>query len=497
MILTALLAVLALQMPPPEAPATDEHGDPKSLTKQAIPEVDYEAAGRRTLAERLAVERREGPARNVIVFIADGMDVTTATAARILGGQRAGGPGEDHVLTFETLPHTALAKTYTTDTQVADSAGTATAILSGHKTKSGVINVHQSVERGDCEGAEGHRLPTIADLATRTGRATGVVTTARLTHATPAAFYASSPDRDWESDADLPSGSACADIASQLIARRDELGLRVALGGGARAFTPDREREDGRDLTAAWAEDGTVVRTADELASLSRDSGPVLGLFSDSHMDYEADREGDQPSLADMTRFAIQRLSADEDGYVLLVEGGRVDHAHHAGNAARALIDTLAFDEAVAAAVEVVDLDETLVIVTADHGHTLAFQGYPRRGNPVLGIVKSTGGGEHEAEMAADGRPYPTLSYANGPGARHLLKAGGPRPELTDDQAQNVDYLQVSAIPSFSETHGGQDVAVYAAGPGAWVVGGVLEQNVLYYVIENAMIPPSSASDTP
>ena len=499
MFILAGLASLALQAAaPPEAEGeTGPHGDPNELTEQAIPQVDYEAAGRAAVADRLAVRPRTGPAKNVIIFIADGMDVTTTTAARILGGQREGRPGEENVLTFETLPHTALSKTYNVDAQVPDSAATATAILSGQKTRIGVLNVHQSVERGDCEGARENRLPTLADLAAGAGKAVGVVTTTRLTHATPAALYASSPDRDYESDADLPARSTCTDIARQLIERRDALNLKVAMGGGARAFTPNGKRKDGADLVAAWAEDGIAVTTPDGFVGLDPASdAPVLGLFADSHMDYEADRT-DQPSLSEMTRFAIEKLSADEDGYLLLVEGGRVDHAHHAGNAARALIDVLAFDAAVATALERVNLDETLIIVTADHGHTLSFQGYPKRGNPVLGIVRSVGSDDHEIEMAADGRPYPTLAYANGPGANHLMKQGGPRPDLTDEQAQDVDYRQVSAVPSFSETHGGQDVVVYAAGPGAWLVGGVLEQNILYFVTEHAMKNGQNEANAP
>lgn len=494
MLLTALAATLAMQAAAPVA--TDEHGDPGAPTARAIPPVDYEAAGREALARRRAVRPKTGPARNVILFIADGMDVTTTSAARILAGQQAGGLGEEHVLTFETLPYTALAKTYNTDAQVPDSAGTATAIMSGHKTRAGVINVDQSVPRGDCDAAAGHRLPTIADLGAKAGKATGVISTARITHATPAAFYASSPDRNWETDAELPAGSGCADIASQLIARRDALGLRVALGGGARAFTPEGKREDGRDLFAAWAEDGIVVRDVTAFASLdASDPSPVLGLFAENHLDYEADRGDDQPSLADLTSFAIEKLSADEDGYVLMVEAGRVDHAHHGGNAARALIDVLAFDAAIARTLEMIDLDETLVIVTADHGHTLAFQGYPRRGNPVLGLVTPVGSTDGLPEEAADGRPYSTLAYANGPGARHLLKDGGPRPAVSEDEAQDLDYLQQAAVPGFSETHGGQDVIVYAAGAGAWVVGGVLEQNVLYYVMEQAILGPEAAND--
>ena len=489
-----LAAALTLQ---PPADAAD-HGDPNEATEQAIPVVDYEAAGRAALADRLAVEPRTGPAKNVIVFIADGMDVTTTTAARILGGQMEGGFGEENALTFEGLPHTALAKTYNTDAQVPDSAGTATAILSGHKTRAGVLNVDQTVARGDCEGARGHRLPTIADLAASLGKSTGVVTTTRLTHATPAAFYASSPDRDWETDADLPKGASCRDIARQLLARRDALNLRVALGGGRRAFTPDGKRRDGRDLLEAWAETGQVLSDASGLnAADPALPEPVLGLFADSHLDYEVDRTDEQPSLAAMTRFAIEKLADAQDGYLLLVEGGRVDHAHHAGNAARALTDLLAFDRAVAAALRMVDLDETLVLVTADHGHTLAFQGYPRRGNAVLGIVKEVGDPSDDPAMAADDKPYSTLAYANGPGARHVMKAGGPRPPITDEESQAIDYIQQSAIPSFSESHGGQDVAVYAGGAGAWVVGGVIEQNVLYYVIENAMSPARAAPITP
>ncbi|MEM7518166.1 MAG: alkaline phosphatase, partial [Planctomycetota bacterium] len=161
---------------------------------------DWEAEGRAALEAAKDRQPIEGPAKNVILFIADGMDVTTSTAARILAGQKAGGTGEENLLTFESLPFTGFSKTYNTNLQVPDSAGTATAMLSGHKTKAGVLNVDQSVALGDCEGAVGKRLPTILEVAEDTGRATGVVSTARITHATPASLYSSSPSRDWESD---------------------------------------------------------------------------------------------------------------------------------------------------------------------------------------------------------------------------------------------------------------------------------------------------------
>ena len=473
-------ALLALTLLPQEAAGP--------IAEPSAPDVDWAAQGRAAIEARAQITPNDGPARNVVLMIADGMDVATITAGRILAGQRAGGTGEEHVLNLETLPHTALIKTYNVDSQVPDSAGTATALLSGRKTRLGVVNVDASVARGDCDGARGRRLSTLADTAASLGKATGVVTTARLTHATPASVYASSPDRDWESDRDVPARARCKDIARQLIDRADALNLEVALGGGARAFLPPEGgggRGDGRDLTAAWRkEGGSVVRTAAELDAAP--DGPVLGLFADSHMDYEADRT-DQPSLAVMSRAAIERLREDEDGFFLVIEGGRVDHGHHAGNAARALGDLIAFDEAVRAVLDSVSTDDTLVLVTSDHGHTMTIQGYPRRGNPVLGIVNSNVEGGHEPVRAADGAPYSTLAYANGPGALWMRRPDEGRPPVTDEMSQDVDYRQQSAIPAGSETHGGQDVPAFAVGPQAWLVGGVLEQNALYFVIDRAI----------
>ncbi|MCQ8185566.1 alkaline phosphatase [Parvularcula maris] len=482
-----------------------------ALAMQAAANVtDWEADGRAALAAAKEERVVEGPAKNVILFIADGMDVTTSTAARILAGQQLGGSGEEHLLTFESLPFTGFAKTYNTNVQVPDSAGTATAIMTGHKTKAGVINVDQTVTPGDCASAEGKRLPSILELAQETGRSSGVISTARITHATPATLYASSPSRDWENDGDLPEDAeGCTDIASQLIEAGRSYDLLVALGGGRRNFLPEATqdpenerqtgaREDAKDLMAAWrgiSRRHKTVTTASELMEAGgRDR--VLGLFEPSHMMYEHDRrreEADEPSLAEMTGFAIERLSKDRDGFFLMVEGGRVDHAHHGGNAYRALVDTIAFDDAVKVALEMTDAEETLIIVTADHGHTMAFQGYPRRGNPIMGLVRGVGPDGEPLELpeqARDQRPYATLSYANGPGARSgtATKDGDPgRPFLTDDEVARPEHRQQAAIPLYGETHGGQDVAIYAKGPGAHLLTGVHEQSYIYYVMEDAL----------
>ncbi len=475
--------------------------------------VDWVAQGEATLEARKAVAPITGPAKNVILFVADGMDITTVTAGRIYVGQKAGKAGEEHVLSFETFPHVALAKTYTTNMQTADSAGTATAMLTGHKTKSGVINVDQTVPRADCAASQGKGLPSIIEYVASTGRVAGVVSTARITHATPATLYAVSPDRDWEADTDLPQNADdCVDIAQQLITTAAEKPLKLAFGGGRRAFLPSDttdpeydnqrgKRGDDKDLTADWralSPDNKYVWNAEGFNALTPgDAGAILGLFEPSHMQYEGDRAEDgvgEPSLAEMTTFAIDHLSADEDGFFLVVEGGRVDHAHHAGNAYRALEDVAAFDAAIAAALEKTTPEETLIIVTADHGHTMALQGYPQRGNPILGVVKSVGRDGAPSDRpypAADGKPYTTLAYANGPGSPfarpHRSEERLDRPFVTDEEAQAKDYNQQSIVPSLSETHGGQDVSIYAHGPGAYLMGGVVEQNFIYYVMREAM----------
>ena len=178
-------------------------------------------------------------ARNVILFIGDGMGVSTVTAARIFDGQSLDMSGEEHELIFETFPHVALVKTYNTNQQVPDSAGTATAMMTGRKTRAGVINIGPEARRRDCRAALDNPLRPLGAIAGERGKSVGVVTTTRLTHATPAAVFAHSPERDWESDRYLPVADrelGCRDIAFQLTHFDVGDGLDVALGGGRAEF---------------------------------------------------------------------------------------------------------------------------------------------------------------------------------------------------------------------------------------------------------------------
>src|SRR5215204_6508759 len=212
-----------------------------------------------------AVERakrekiRTGRAKNVILFMGDGMGITTLTASRILEGQQRGESGEENRLSFEEFPFSALSKTYSTNQQTADSAPTMSAIISGVKTDEGVLSVNQNIVRGDYKTVQGNETKTLLEMAEEAGKSTGVVSTARLTHATPGACYSHTADRDWESDYDILRLSNEAarlnkpeaaklyksaydakfpDIARQLIEFKYGDGLEVALGGGRSKFLP-------------------------------------------------------------------------------------------------------------------------------------------------------------------------------------------------------------------------------------------------------------------
>jgi alkaline phosphatase len=209
-----------------------------------------------------------------------------------------------------------------------------------------------------------------------------------------------------------------------------------------------------------------------------------------------------------MTVKAIDMLSRNRRGYFLMVEAGRIDLAHHAGNAYRALTDTIELSNAVRAALERTNARDTLVIVTADHSHTLTIAGYPTRGNPILGKVLQNDASNRPLQtwrLDLLGNPFTTLSYVNGPGypgASNLQPAGPKsfphvpnaagdtrlgRPDLSGVDTQDPDYMQESMLPLANETHAGEDVAVYAGGPGAHLLHGVLEQHVIYHVMAHAL----------
>lgn len=293
---------------------------------------------------------RPGRARNIIFLVSDGMSLGTLTLAeRYLRTREQRGT---HWLGLYTRPdlRRAMMDTSSASSLVTDSAAASSAWGCGHKVKNGALNITP----------DGTARTPILRHARDAGRATGIVTTATVTHATPAGFAANIGFRGDESE-----------IAAQYF----DLRLDAILGGGSRFFSP-AFRPDKRDLAADFAAAGYhLARDLASLQSLASAEGPLLGLFGDSSMPYDLDHRADPahasaPRLPDMARAAIERLARHPGGFVLQIEGARIDHAAHGNDLGGLLHDQLAFDEAVGIATAFAqDRDDTLVIVTTDHGN--------------------------------------------------------------------------------------------------------------------------------
>lgn len=490
---------------------------------------DWQAMGKAAIEERVNRHVNKNKAKNVILFIGDGMGISTLTAARILEGQMRGHSGEENALSFERFPYTALIKTYNTNLQVPDSAGTMTAMITGSKTKAGIISLDQKALRAVCKNVNHHVLPTLLEKAEDHGLATGIVSSARITHATPAATYAHSPDRNWENDGSLTAeakAEGCIDIAKQLIYSPHGDGIDVIFGGGRAQFMPEAytdprnpkkkgKRKDGLFLPHIWldkAPNRAIVSNKVELDQVAKSTQQIMGLFSMSHLPYNVDRDKKMdPSLSELTTKAVSMLKqkGGDKGFFLMVESGRIDHGHHAGNAYRAFTDTLEFSKAIREAMAMVDLSETLILVTADHSHVMTFSGYPSRGNPILGKVKSVDRNGLPSDVFAKdglGLPYTTIGYANGPGYTGANDQQGEgiktyplypvtgwrgitsgRPDLTNIDTTAPSFMQEATVPMSSETHGGEDVALYAIGPQSHLVSGLMEQNVIFHLMDRAL----------
>lgn len=422
-------------------------------------------------------------AKNIILVVGDGMSITTLTAARIWQGQQQGQLGEEHFLHFEHFPHTALIKTYNSNQQSPDSAGTMTAMMTGIKTRAGLINVGPEQDRSDCQGSTLHQQKSLLQWGQEANFATGIVTTARLTHATPAATYAHSPERNWEGDLmRYPSAyfHGCDSIAKQLIDEGFAAGLDVALGGGEMMLDSHYPRFK-QKLPA-----GRLIHTEKQLLQLEQSTAPILGVFASSHMDYEIDRKRDsntqQPSLSLMAERALLHLQKQNKRFLLVVEGARIDQAHHRGNAARALSETAMLADTVARLDELTADDDTLIIVTADHSHNFVMAGYPARGNPILAISKNQAG---EEVLANDGLPYTTLGYANGDAFGRQV--GSQSSAHNHSYTQDESYHQGVAVSLDAATHGSDDVALHAKGPGAYLFSGLMEQHEIFHTMMQAL----------
>nr|XP_020028384.1 intestinal-type alkaline phosphatase-like [Castor canadensis] len=443
-------------------------------------------------------------AKNLILFLGDGMGVSTVTATRILKGQLEGHLGPETPLAMDHFPYLALSKTYNVDRQVPDSAGTATAYLCGVKANYQTIGLSAAARAGQCNTTHGNEVLSVMYRAKEAGKSVGVVTTTRVQHASPAGTYAHTVNRNWYSDANMPASAreeGCTDIATQLISNMD---IDVILGGGRKYMfpkgTPDPEypadttqngiRLDGRNLVQEWLgkhQGARYVWNHTQLMQASQDPSVthLMGLFEPTDMKYEAYRNSTQdPSLMEMTEVAVGLLSRNPLGFYLFVEGGRIDHGHHEGIAYKALTEAVMFDSAIEKASQLTSERDTLTLVTADHSHVFTFGGYTLRGTSIFGLAPF---------KAEDGKFYTSILYGNGPGYKE-----GDRPNVTESESGDLTYEQQAAVPLDSETHGGEDVAVFARGPQAHLVHGVQEQSYIAHVMAFAgCLEPYAACNLP
>ncbi|MGJ7580521.1 alkaline phosphatase [Variovorax sp. RHLX14] len=474
-----------------------------------------------------------GEAKNVIFFLGDGMGPVTVTAARIYKGEKqlAATPGslvtsERAKLTMQSLAYAARVKTFSNDGQTTDSAPSMSAYMTGVKANNEVISMSSDTlayaadgtqfingEDTTCAATNGKPAQTLLELSKAKGRAVGAVSTTRVGHATPAATYAHICNRNGYNtiaEQSVPGNPRYNTLLGD--------GVDVLMGGGQRNYLPksvnasSKRTDDANLVTAMQAKGYSYVDSGTKLSALDATKATkLLGLFSQSEMAYELDRVNqklDQPSLSQMTEKALDVLSRNDKGFFLMVEGGRIDHALHGSNAKRALEDTLAMDKAIDTALAYMEkkdpgLKNTLVVVTADHDHAIAFNGYTRIGNPILGKVRDYQ--TNELAKAADGKPYTTLVFGNGgrPNATAASQVntedgnkpwvaparGAVRDDLTNVDTTQDNFLQEVGInlgTPGSETHGGGDVMLFAGGAGAKIFKGTMDNTRVFSKVKEA-----------
>ncbi|XP_075155834.1 alkaline phosphatase 12 [Haematobia irritans] len=441
-------------------------------------------------------------AKNVILFVGDGMGPNTVTAARIMGFK------EEGLMSWEHFPDMGLLKTFCANKQVPDSFSTATALFSGVKNNYETGGVDSTVSLGNCSASlnPDHHVHSILKLAQDDGKLTGFVTTTRVTHATPAALYAHTPDRRWECENTMPAtatAEGCRDIARQLIEDPTGQKINVIMGGGRQMLvsnvtdsmedpidTWSCKSTDGRNLIQDWVnvkqannEAYIVAQNTGELEAIdAQNTDYVLGIFANGHLKYDHERNTTatgMPSLKQMTLKALEVLKRKNRGFLLVVEGGMIDQAHHRGTARKALSEVLAFNDAINATIKALgrDLKDTLVIVTADHSHTLTINGHAAKGANILGIAGNS---------KTEGTPYTILTYGT-TYEGFQADANGNRVDPTLQNTTDWEYTQQGAINTDENYHGGSDVTIHATGAMSYLFHGVHEQSYVSHAIQYAL----------
>lgn len=453
-------------------------------------------------------------ARNVILFVGDGLSVAHRTAARLLSrGLVEGRYGGE--LAMDDMPHMALVSTADTDSIVTDSANSMGAYTTGHKSCTNALGVYCARNLGTLDHP---RVETLAEIARRRGLAVGVVTNTEVEDATPAGLVAHTRQRrDYDA----------------IVRMFHEARPEVILGGGAAHFlprsAPGSRRADDVDYLARFRADGyRVARTGPEMEAAAAEDGArrLLGLFHPGNMDGALDRRvlrrgtvpryPDQPDLVDQTRAALRVLSRHEEGFVLMVESGLIDKFSHLLDWERAVYDTIMLDNAVAAAKAFAgSRDDTLIVVVPDHAHPVSIVGTydDARPGPLLrdklGVYAEAGfpnypppdaegyppsvdvsrrlafGFGAAPESCDNGRPFlegPNAPTSPGPERNTFVanEAGCARPGA-------VRRLPTLGRDASQGVHAADDVILTAQGPGAELFRGRIDNTRVFRVMATAL----------
>lgn len=378
--------------------------------------------------------------KNIILIIGDGMGHASLTASRIWS------QGSQGALNMETLDFMGAAKTYSASGFVTDSAASGTALSTGVKTYNGAIGL--SWAKKDPSGRS-RKLQHIIEVMKNSGKATGVITTTRVTHATPAAFYAHVKQRNMEDEIALMVKDSSLDLL---------------MGGGKKHFFPKNKmgervfkgRKDGRNIAKDLKKSGwSYVGSKSEMIAYKEKSlkGPLLGLFNPSHMSYETERLSKakdlEPSFTEMSEFAVDFLSDNKEGFFLMIEAGRIDHASHKNDIVNMIQETLALDDFVGKILKNPIMKDTLLVITADHETGgLALNGY--------GDMARTKGDELlKIENIGHYSQSSYISWGSGPNSKENPKASKEK------------FFHSVAQYDADASHTAVDVPILSSGPGA------------------------------
>nr|CDS27300.1 intestinal type alkaline phosphatase 1 [Hymenolepis microstoma] len=479
---------------------------PFTILQKEIPPSYWENLARKEIdkANRLFPEfySKAKQAKNVILFLGDGMGIPTLAATRF---DRTNTTGKAEKHPFEDWQFSSLCRTYDLETMVTDSASSATAYLTGTKTRTAMIGVTGQVFYKECKAyTDEEKTESVLTAAQKIGKWTGIVTSSRITHASPSGCYGHVAFRDWEVDSELPCTKgefcACTDLAYQLIKEHPD--IHVLMGGAQQYFYPDTEslpcnssakgaRWDGRNLAKEWestqkskGRNYVYADSPDAFKNIKfEDYDYALSLISESHLPYELDRPEGDPGLYEQAMAALKILQKSPNGFFLFIEGARIDQAHHENRAMKSFAEQHVFDKIIKDIYDQVDPKETLLIVTADHSHSFELVGQPSRFRSLFlpDLVKGN--------ETLDEKGMQPVGYMTGPGAKMNATRDSVW-NMTDETLFGKDTQLQALIPIDWATHGGDDVGVFANGPFSYLFHKTIDNTFVAQAMKYAMCAP-------